>query len=89
MSHRRVEGWREEERHPDFVEGARSFRPGHVHLHAQRLEYIGGARLTANRPVTVLRHPTVAPAAMNAAVVEMLKVEAPSPPVPQVSSSFG
>ncbi len=30
-----------------------------------------------------------APAAMNAAVVEMLKVDAPSPPVPHVSSSFG
>ena len=78
---------REEEADAAVVDAGAHRLRRELHLHSQRGEHVGAAALRGDRAVPVLGDACAAAAATKAAVVEMLNVWEPSPPVPQVSTS--
>ena len=85
---RRVEPRREQEADADLLDAALDHVLRRVHVDAERREHVRASPQredTARLPCFATVTP--APATTNAAVVEMLNVCRPSPPVPQVSTN--
>ena len=87
-AHRRVEALREAEPDADLAHAARHALGTEVDDDAERLEHVGRPALRRRRPTAVLGDPRARRRRSTiAAMVETLTVPAPSPPVPQVSTS--
>ena len=77
---------RKHEADADFIDALAHLLGLEIDVGPRASRYVGAARLTGNRAPAVLGDPAPAAAATNMAAVEILKVWAPSPPVPQVST---
>ncbi len=89
-AHRAIAGWyfgAKTKQHPACARQRCESLGFAIDLDSHPLEHVGGADASADGAVSMLGDRNTRAAAISAAPVEMLKVPAPSPPVPAVSST--